>query len=95
VDGFVAQNLVFTDDKVAVAVLTNQEASAAAGAIARAVSGLVLPSTSPAATAASDAVQAEAQARQILGRFQQGAIDRAKSRPQPSLSQLTLTQTHR
>ncbi len=35
VGGFVAQNTVFPDDKVAIAVLTNQEASSAAGAIAR------------------------------------------------------------
>jgi D-alanyl-D-alanine carboxypeptidase len=36
--GFVSQNIVFPDDKDAVAVLTNQDASRAAGLIAGAVS---------------------------------------------------------
>ena len=39
VGGFVAHELVLPDDKIAVAVLTNQEASPAAGMIARGVVG--------------------------------------------------------
>src|SRR5581483_966603 len=61
VGGFVAQNLVFPDDKAAIAVLTNQEASSAAGAIARRLSALILPPTG-AGTSAGDRGQAEAQA---------------------------------
>ena len=64
VGGFVAQNTVLPDDKIAVAVLTNQEASAAAGGIARAITGLLLPNP-------------EGQARQIIEGLQQGKIDRA------------------
>jgi D-alanyl-D-alanine carboxypeptidase len=76
VGGFVASNTVFPDDKLAVAVLTNQSASPAAGSVGRAVAALLLPA-SPAA--ASDAVsRAEAQARALLGELQQGRIDRAQ-----------------
>ena len=35
VSGFVSQNIVFPDDKVAVTVLTNEDASSAAGALAQ------------------------------------------------------------
>jgi len=77
VGGFVAQNTVFPDDKIAVAVLTNQEASAAAGAIARAVSGLLLqPAAAPGGTGA-DVAMAEAQAQRIIAGLQDGKIDRA------------------
>ena len=72
VGGFVASNTVYPDDKVAIVVLTNQEASSAAGAINRAISVLLLP---PAATP-SAAAKAEAQATMILGGLQKGAIDR-------------------
>jgi len=77
VGGFVAQNTVFPDDKIAVAVLTNQEASAAAGAIARALSGLLLqPAAAPGGTGA-DVAMAEAQAQRIIAGLQDGKIDRA------------------
>src|SRR5262249_45103355 len=65
VGGFVAQNVVYPDDKIAIAVLTNQEASAAAGAIARDVAALLLPSSASATTAA-DTAAAEQQAKRIL-----------------------------
>lgn len=74
VGGFVAQNIVFPDDKVAVAVLTNQEASSAAGAIGRAISDLLFPAP---ATAIGDAGPAEAQATAILAGLQKGTIDRS------------------
>jgi D-alanyl-D-alanine carboxypeptidase len=77
VGGFVAQNMVFPDDKIAVAVLTNQEASAAAGAITRAISTLLLaPPTSSGGSPATTAM-AEAQASRILAGLQQRKIDRA------------------
>jgi D-alanyl-D-alanine carboxypeptidase len=43
VGGFVAENIIFPDDHVAIAVLTNQEASEAASTIAKEVATLVLP----------------------------------------------------
>jgi D-alanyl-D-alanine carboxypeptidase len=80
VGGFVAQNTVYPDDKIAIAVFTNQEASAAAGSIARAISSLLLPSAT-ATGSATDAAKAEAQAKQILAGLQRGKIDRALFTP--------------
>jgi D-alanyl-D-alanine carboxypeptidase len=77
VGGFVAQNTVYPDDRIAVAVLTNQEASAAAGAITRAISTLLLAGPSQAGNAGGDAAMAEAQARRILAGLQHGKIERA------------------
>ena len=73
VGGFVAANYVFPDDKIAVAVLTNQEASPAAGAIARQLSALMLPGMAQAADSAG-----EAWARQVLDGLQHGRIDRSR-----------------
>src|SRR5258708_187113 len=42
VSGFVSENIVFPDDKVAVTVLTNEDASSAAGALGRKIAPLVL-----------------------------------------------------
>ena len=73
VGGFVASNTVFPDDKIAIVVLTNQEASPAAGSIARAISALLL---APAAGGESSAAaRAEAQAKDLLGQLQQGRVD--------------------
>jgi D-alanyl-D-alanine carboxypeptidase len=77
VGGFVAQNVVFPDDKIAIAVLTNQEASAAAGGIARAISVFLLPSADSGTGTAAETATAEAQARRILTGLQKGQIDRA------------------
>ena len=74
VGGFVAQNTVLPDDKIAVAVLTNQEASSAAGAAAQAILPLLLNSTVN--TAASDA---GAQVKAILAGLQNGKLDRRLS----------------
>jgi D-alanyl-D-alanine carboxypeptidase len=77
VGGFVASNTVFPDDKLAVAVLTNQSASPAAGSVARAVAALLLPGGtggSPDGTVA----RAESQARTIVSELQQGRIDRTQ-----------------
>ena len=82
VGGFVAQNTVFPDDKLAVAVFTNQEASAAAGSIARALSTLLLPSPASTATGSdSEAARAADQARRILAGLQQGKIERSLFTP--------------
>jgi D-alanyl-D-alanine carboxypeptidase len=71
VSGFVAENMVFPKDKVAIAVLTNQDASQAAGVIGRELAPLLLGIAQKAPTAA------EAQAEELLENFQQGKIDRS------------------
>ena len=71
VGGFVAQNIVLPDDKIAIAVLTNQEASPAAGMIARAIAGLVIPG------APAGDPEAEKWARDVLSGLQHGRIDRS------------------
>jgi CubicO group peptidase (beta-lactamase class C family) len=71
VSGFVSENIVFPDDKAAIAVLTNQDASPAASAIARQILPIVLSFNSP------TAAQAEAQALNIFKGLQQGQIDRS------------------
>ena len=78
VGGFVAWNTVLPEDHIAVAVLTNQEASPAAGMISRAILPLLVP---PSANAASDAgatARAESLARTVLEGLQHGQIDRAR-----------------
>lgn len=77
VGGFVASNTIFPDDKIAVAVLTNQEASPAAGAIGRAIATLLLPPPAASTGPVAEAAKAEAQANAILAGLQQGRIDRA------------------
>jgi CubicO group peptidase (beta-lactamase class C family) len=71
VGGFVAANSVFPDDKAAVAVLTNQEASSAASAIEHAIEPLVLDGNAVAGDAA-----AVAQVEEILNGLQMGKINR-------------------
>jgi len=73
VGGFVAENIIFPDDHVAIAVLTNQEASGAASDIAREVAPLVLPPNANASVA--DAFAAKLQT--ILTGLQKGEIDRS------------------
>lgn len=74
VSGFVAQNTVYLDDKVSVTVLTNEDASSAAGALARRIAPLVLGG---AGAGASDKA-AEARALAIFTGLQQGKIDRSQ-----------------
>jgi D-alanyl-D-alanine carboxypeptidase len=71
VSGFTAENIVFPDERVAVAVLTNQDAAGAAGAIAHGIAPLLL-ATDDAATP-----QKEEQARKIFDGLQHGTIDRS------------------
>ncbi len=71
VSGFTAYNAVFPDDSVAIVVLTNQDASPAAGAIAGRISKLLFRTQD---------VQTEMrteQARKIFNGLQQGTIDRS------------------
>jgi CubicO group peptidase (beta-lactamase class C family) len=75
VSGFVAENLVFPKDKVAIAVLTNQDASRAAGVIGRELAPLLLGVSQTTPTAA------EAQAKALLENFQKGKIDRSVFTP--------------
>ena len=77
VGGFVAENMVLPDDKLAIAVLTNEEASSAASAIARAIVPLVLSSAAPAKPGDATALAAETQAKSILEGLIAGRIDRS------------------
>jgi D-alanyl-D-alanine carboxypeptidase len=71
VSGFVAQNLVLPDDRLAVVVLTNQDASSAASTIARQIATLMLTPANP------DAAGKREQMRRIFLDLQQGKIDRS------------------
>ena len=71
VSGFTAQNIVFPDDRVAIAVLTNQDASEAAGPIAHGIAPLLLATDDPATPQKLD------QARKIFTGLQHGSIDRS------------------
>jgi len=75
VSGFVAENMVFPQDKLAIAVLTNQDASSAAAVIGRELAPLLLGISAQTPSAA------EAQARELLENFQQGKIDRSLFTP--------------
>ena len=71
VSGFTSENMVFPDERVAVVVLTNQDAAQAAGAIARGIAPLLLASDDPATP------ENLAQARKIFEGLQRGTIDRS------------------
>jgi D-alanyl-D-alanine carboxypeptidase len=77
VSGFVSQNTVFPDDKVAVTVLTNEDASSAAGALARKIAPLVLGG-SVATSASEGAAAAERRALAIFTGLQEGKLDRSQ-----------------
>ena len=77
VGGFVAENMVFPDDKIAIAVLTNEEASSAASTIGQEIAKVLLaPSGTTHADADGKRAAAEAQAQAILSGLQAGRIDR-------------------
>ena len=71
VSGFVAQNIVFPDERAAVVVLTNQDASGAAGPIASGIPPLLFATNDPATPAKLE------QAKKIFEGLQQGTIDRS------------------
>jgi CubicO group peptidase (beta-lactamase class C family) len=71
VSGFTAENVVFPDERVAVVVLTNQDAADASGAIAKGIEPLLLASADPATA------EKLAQARKIFEGLQHGTMDRS------------------
>jgi hypothetical protein len=77
VSGFVSENIVFPDDKVAVTVLTNEDASSAAGALGRKIAPLVLGGASATGDAAG-AAAAEKRALDIFTGLQEGKLDRSQ-----------------
>jgi D-alanyl-D-alanine carboxypeptidase len=77
VSGFVAENIVFPEDKVAVTVLTNEDASSAAGALGRKIAPLVLGGTSDMGANAETAA-AEKRALDIFAGLQDGKLDRSQ-----------------
>ncbi len=74
VSGFVSQNTVFPDDKVAVTVLTNEDASSAAGALAQKIESVLLGG----AEGSSESAAAEERALKIFSGLQEGRIDRSQ-----------------
>lgn len=70
VSGFTTQNVVFPDDKAAITVLTNEDASSAAGEIARRIAPLLLTG----GQASDPKLQ---QTRKIFEELQHGRIDRS------------------
>ncbi len=76
VGGFVAENMVFPEQRAAVAVLTNQEASEAAAEIAQAVAAIVMPAASSSNAQAADSGFA-AKLKGILLGLEKGEIDRS------------------
>jgi D-alanyl-D-alanine carboxypeptidase len=76
VSGFVSENIVFPDDKVAVTVLTNEDASSAAGALGRKIAPLVLGGSG--AASAEAAAVAEKRALDIFTGLQEGKLDRSQ-----------------
>jgi D-alanyl-D-alanine carboxypeptidase len=71
VSGFTSKNVVFPDERVAVVVLTNQDASDVSAAIADGIAPLLLASDDPASPAKL------AQAKKIFVGLQHGTIDRS------------------
>ncbi|MBZ5567038.1 MAG: beta-lactamase family protein [Acidobacteriia bacterium] len=69
VSGFTATNTVFPDDRVAVVVLTNQDAANASGTIAKKLATLALQD--------ADTARKLEQAQQIFAGLQKGTINRA------------------
>jgi D-alanyl-D-alanine carboxypeptidase len=77
VSGFVSENIVFPDDKAAVTVLTNEDASSASGALARGVTPLVLGGASGANNGSATAA-AEKRALDVFTGLQEGKLDRSQ-----------------
>jgi hypothetical protein len=71
VSGFTSENIVFPDERIAIAVLTNQDAAGAAGAIAHGIVPMMFATSDPATP------QKTEQARKIFEGLQHGTIDRS------------------
>jgi len=78
VSGFVAQNVVFPADKAAVTVLTNEDASSAAGVLARKIGPLVLGDVPSEGAESATAAAAEKRAFEIFTGLQEGKLDRSQ-----------------
>jgi D-alanyl-D-alanine carboxypeptidase len=72
VSGFTARNEVYPDDRVAIAVLTNLDATSASDQIASGIAKTIFTSTDPATPKTTD------QMRKIFDDLQKGRIDRAQ-----------------
>ena len=74
-----SENIVFPDDKVAVTVLTNEDASGAAGALGRRIAPLVLEGgASGTGEANAETAAAEKRALDIFTGLQDGRLDRSQ-----------------
>lgn len=71
VSGFTAENVIYPDDRVAISVLANQDATHVTGDIARALAPIVFEVADP------NAAKATALTRQIFEGLQRGTIDRS------------------
>ncbi len=78
VSGFVSENIVFPDDKIAVTVLTNEDASNAAGTLGQKIATLVLGGASGASAASAETAAAEKRALEIFLGLQEGKLDRTQ-----------------
>jgi CubicO group peptidase (beta-lactamase class C family) len=78
VSGFVSENIVFPDDKAAVTVLTNEDASGAASALGRKITPLVLSVGTAAGVASAETAAAEKRALGIFTGLQDGRLDRSQ-----------------
>lgn len=76
VGGYVAENVVFPDDKAAIVVLTNEVASPAAAKLAAAIRPILLPDA-PSTAAADSADTFAPQLKTILTGLQSSHIDRS------------------
>jgi D-alanyl-D-alanine carboxypeptidase len=72
VSGFTARNEVYPDDRVAIAVLTNLDATSASEQIAAGISKAIFASTDPATPKTTD------QMRKIFDELQKGRLDRTQ-----------------
>ncbi|HEX7680958.1 MAG TPA: serine hydrolase domain-containing protein [Thermoanaerobaculia bacterium] len=72
VSGFTARNEVYPDDRVAIAVLTNLDATGASEQIAAGISKTIFASTDPATPKTTD------QMRKIFDELQKGRLDRTQ-----------------
>jgi D-alanyl-D-alanine carboxypeptidase len=78
VSGFVSENIVFPDDKVAVTVLTNEDASSAAGALGRRITPLVVGGGPGMGATSAETAAAEKRALDIFSGLQDGKLDRSQ-----------------
>jgi hypothetical protein len=80
VSGFVSDNIVFPDDKAAVTVLTNEDASSAAGMLALKIAPLILAGASW-KNVENTTTAPEKRALDILTGLQEGKLDRSQLTP--------------